>query len=98
MNGKNVLDGFDLDNHRFVDKEIDTVAERNRNPVVNNGKDLFGLEADAEFVQFVRHANPVRSLQQTWPQSGMNSIGGIQNGVCEFAVNEMISVPSVRVR
>src|ERR1700704_5624147 len=90
MNGNNVLDGLDLDNHRFFDKEIDTVTELNRNPIVNNRKDFFGLEADAEFAQFVRHANPVRPLKQSWPQSGMDS--------CEFAVNEMIAVSSVRVR
>src|SRR5580765_695658 len=98
MNGKNVLDGLDLDNHHFFDKEIDTVTELNRNPVVNNRKDLFDLESDAAFAQFVSHANPVPPLQQAWPQSGMNAIAGIQDGVCEFAVNEMIAVSSVRVR
>ena len=98
MNGKNVLDGLDLDNHRFFDKEIDTVTELNRNPVVSNRKDVFDLEADTEFAQFVRHADPVRPLKQSWPQSGMNSIGGIQNEVREVAMNEMISVSSVRVR
>jgi hypothetical protein len=61
------------------------------------GKDLFGLETDGEVIQFVRHANPVRPLQQSWPQFGMNAIGGFQNGFRDLAVNEMISV-SVRVR
>jgi hypothetical protein len=63
-----------------------------------DGKDLFDLEGDVEFLQFVRQTNSVRLLQQSWPQSGMHTISSAQDEVCERAVNEMITVSSVRVR
>src|SRR2546423_1644738 len=98
MNGKDVLHSFDLNHHHFFDKEIDTVTELNRNSIVSDGKYLFDLDANAEFAQFVCHADSVRPLQQSWPQSGMNSIGSAEDVVCNLPVNQMYSVSSVRVR
>jgi hypothetical protein len=97
MNGKDVLHSFDLDDYNAFDKEIDTVTELNGNSIVNHRKDLFDLEADAESGQFVRHANAIRSLQQSWPQFGMNPVGSTQDAVRDSAMNKMFSVFSVRV-
>ena len=98
MNGKNVLHSFALDDHHFFDKEIDTVSELNRNSIISDGKDFLDFEADAEFVQFVRHTNPIRPLQQSWPQFGVHSIGGAEDAIRDSAMNEMYSVSFVRVR
>ncbi len=97
MNGKNVLHGFDLDDRHFFDKEIDTVTELNRHSVVSDGKSLFDLEADAECVLFVRHTNPIRPLQQSWPQFGTNLIDSAEDAVRDAAMDEIYSVSSVRV-
>jgi hypothetical protein len=98
MNGKKILDSFDLDDHRFLDKEIDTVSELNRNAIVIYGKGLLDLEADSALLELVRHETPVGSLQQSWPQSGMDAISGAEDDVRESAVNEMNSVFPVRGR
>src|SRR5713101_280863 len=98
MNGKNILHSFDLDDHHVFDEEIDTITELDRDPIVSDVKDLFDLETDAEFVQFVRHANPAGPLQQPWPQFGMNSIGSAQDVVCNVPMSQMSYVTSARVR
>jgi hypothetical protein len=98
MNGKDVLNGFDLDDHCLLDKEVDAVTKLNRNSLVNYRKGLFDFKVDGEFLQFVSHANPIGSLQQSWPQFGMNPIRCTQDAVCQSGVNKMMSVSSVRVR
>src|SRR5688572_591548 len=98
MNGKDVLDSFDLYDDHFFDQEIDTVSELDRNAVVIYGENLFDLEADPELLELVRQTHPVGPLQQSWSQFGMNSIGGTEDAVRQFSVDKMNFVPSVRLR
>jgi hypothetical protein len=46
----------------------------------------------------VSETHTIRPLEQPWPESGMNAIGSAQHRVRDSRVNEMNSVPSVRVR
>jgi hypothetical protein len=96
MNGKNVLDSFDLDDYHLFDQKIDAVSELNRDAIVVYGKDSLDLEVEPECLEFVRQTNPVGPLQQSWPQFGMHSISGAEDAVGQFPVNKMNSVPFVR--
>jgi len=98
MNGKQVLDRLDFHDDRVLDHKVHSVTQFNGDTVINYRKGLFGFELHPTSGEFVRETHPIRSFEQPWPEFGMNVVRGAENDVRDARVNQMNSVPSVRIR
>jgi hypothetical protein len=98
MNRKDGFNRFYLDNDGIFDQEIDTVAEIDRDSVINDGKHLLGFEHEAKPSHLMRHAYPIRPLQQPRSEPGMHGTGGSQNATRGLGLDESDTVASVRLR
>src|SRR5262245_27312181 len=97
MNGKDGLDGFDLDDHCVVHEHVNAITQLARDSFVHNGEDLLAFDLDVESRQFITEALLIRPFEQSRAQSRVHAIGGTQDAVGCFTVYQPWSV-SVRVR
>src|SRR5262245_26712799 len=97
MNGKDRLDGLDLDDHRVVHEHVNAITQLDGDSFVQNGKDLLAFDLDVESRQFITKALLVRPFEQSRAQSRMHALSGDQDAVGGLAVYQPWSV-SVRVR
>src|SRR5215831_6089061 len=97
MNGKNRLNGFDLDDHDVVDQHVNSITQFDCNSLVHHGKDLLAVHLCAHSLKVISKAFSIRPLEKAWTQSRVDSVSGTQNAVGCFAVYEPWPI-SVRVR
>ena len=80
------------------DEQVDTVTEFKNDAVVFDWKWFFGLERHVKTLQFVAETRPVRPFEKPRTELGMHSVRGVQDVICDAAVNELNTVSSVRIR
>src|SRR5262245_49175541 len=97
MNGKNRLNGFNLDDYEIIDKHVNPVAQLNRDSFVDDGKDLLTFNLGSHSSEFITEAFTIGPFEQSRAQSRVHAIRGTQNAVGCFTVYQPCSVP-VRVR
>src|SRR5437762_13817055 len=86
MNGKNRLDGFDLDDHLLIHEQIDSITSFDDDAVVDHGKNLFAFNSRVHSLEFMAEAYLVGPFEQPRSQLGMHSVSGTDNAVAGFAV------------
>ena len=84
MNRQQLLDGFQLNNHLFVNKQVDAESFLNNQRIVSDGYKNLLLYHQAALLQFVRQAELVDFLQQSGTQCGMNRVRGMNDALADY--------------
>jgi hypothetical protein len=88
VDGKDLLNCFDLDNNLLFDEQINSIPHFDSDSVIDDGKDLLGFEIRMHLVQLVAETFVIRPFQQARTKSRMDSVGGTDNAVGGSAVDE----------
>ena len=68
IDGREHVDGFDLNDHYVIDDKIETVACVEGKPAIHNGKRDLSFDLDATFSELIFEAMFVGGFEQSWPK------------------------------
>src|SRR5690242_19199293 len=76
MDRQNRFHGFQFDDHEFVHQQIKPITVFDCDSAVTNGDVNLSTDAHTALHKFMRKANFISALEQTWADSGMNGHRG----------------------
>lgn len=79
MHGMDSVDGFDLDDDAFFDKEVDSIACLNLDLVVYDRQTDFMPEGQSTLCHLMRETFCIDRLEQAGAEIGMDPKGAVKN-------------------